>query len=225
MPNTLHYPHWARAVATVSLLFLALQQTCPVAAAADQQQKLELSTNLNVTRNLNVEGSAIADAHKTAKKALTVDDAAAVAAPPKPVEGEKEVVISERPGPPVPATANKEINEHKDVDHIRQPAASKELGIEPVDEVHIQQSKFNLLNDNMDFPETYTAVFYIMVGITSSAILILVLRVYRLRLSRAERKYGVQGDRANQELTPLPMAIEDVNSDEEDHTLFELVQI
>lgn len=45
-----------------------------------------------------------------------------------------------------------------------------------------------------------------------------------LRLSRAERKYGVQGDRANQELTPLPMAIEDVNSDEddEDHTLFEV---
>lgn len=50
------------------------------------------------------------------------------------------------------------------------------------------------------------------------------LSLSSLRLSRAERKYGVQGDRANQELTPLPMAIEDVNSDEddEDHTLFEV---
>ncbi|KAH8407575.1 hypothetical protein KR222_007445 [Zaprionus bogoriensis] len=75
-----------------------------------------------------------------------------------------------------------------------------------------------------DFPETYVAVFYVLVGITSMAILLLIVRVYRLRLSRAERKYGVQGDRANQELTPLPMAIEDVNSDEddEDHTLFEV---
>ncbi|EDW08136.1 uncharacterized protein LOC6578286 [Drosophila mojavensis] len=86
----------------------------------------------------------------------------------------------------------------------------------PEEDVHIERS-------NNDFPDTYVAVFYILVGITSSALLLLIVRIYRLRLSRAERKYGVQGDRANQELTPLPMAIEDVNSDEEeDQTLFEV---
>ncbi|KAH8297285.1 hypothetical protein KR044_010071 [Drosophila immigrans] len=91
----------------------------------------------------------------------------------------------------------------------------------PVDTVHIEHS--NPKNDDMDFADSFTPVYYVLVAITSSAILLLVARVYRLRLSRAERKYGVQGDRANQELTPLPMAIEDVNSDEdEDHTLFEV---
>ncbi|KAH8372662.1 hypothetical protein KR009_002379 [Drosophila setifemur] len=87
----------------------------------------------------------------------------------------------------------------------------------PVEDVHVEHSR---MPDDIDFPGQ--VVVFILVGITSSAILVLVLRVYRLRLSRAERKYGVQGDRANQELTPLPMAIEDVNSDEEDHTLFEV---
>ncbi|XP_017838382.1 kinesin-related protein 7 [Drosophila busckii] len=92
----------------------------------------------------------------------------------------------------------------------------------PVEDVQIEHSK---LNNNAGLPETYTSLFYMFVGISSIALLYLVLRLYRLRLSRAERKYGVQGDRANQELTPLPMAIEDVNSDdEEDHTLFEVRQ-
>ncbi|XP_020806789.1 uncharacterized protein LOC110182945 isoform X1 [Drosophila serrata] len=87
----------------------------------------------------------------------------------------------------------------------------------PVDDVLVEHSHMNSDDDSPG-----QAVVYIVVGITSTAILLLVMRVYRLRLSRAERKYGVQGDRANQELTPLPMAIEDVNSDEEDHTLFEV---
>ncbi|XP_016990535.1 uncharacterized protein LOC108052607 isoform X2 [Drosophila rhopaloa] len=90
----------------------------------------------------------------------------------------------------------------------------------PIDDVHVEQTH---MSSDIDFPGQ--AVVYILVGITSTAILLLVMRVYRLRLSRAERKYGVQGDRANQELTPLPMAIEDVNSDDEDHTVFELVQV
>ncbi|KAH8372218.1 hypothetical protein KR093_010600 [Drosophila rubida] len=91
----------------------------------------------------------------------------------------------------------------------------------PVDNVHIERSPTK--SGDMEFSDSFTAVYYVLVAITSSAILLLIARVYRLRLSRAERKYGVQGDRANQELTPLPMAIEDVNSDEdEDHTLFEV---
>ncbi|XP_064547876.1 uncharacterized protein LOC135434973 [Drosophila montana] len=118
---------------------------------------------------------------------------------------EKVVVISEKPQ----QAAAPVIRQHE-----------HPTGVLPEEDVHIEHSN---MNDNTDFPDTYAAVFYILVGITSSAILVLVVRVYRLRLSRAERKYGVQGDRANQELTPLPMAIEDVNSDEEeDHTLFEV---
>ncbi|KAH8254399.1 hypothetical protein KR032_009870 [Drosophila birchii] len=97
------------------------------------------------------------------------------------------------------------------------PASGSADGKTPVDEVRIEHSH---MDSDDDAPGQ--AVVYIVVGITSTAILLLVMRVYRLRLSRAERKYGVQGDRANQELTPLPMAIEDVNSDEEDHTLFEV---
>ncbi|EDV59618.1 uncharacterized protein Dere_GG10702, isoform A [Drosophila erecta] len=113
-----------------------------------------------------------------------------------------------RAAPPVPPGTGKT------------PESAQSIGSLQVDDVHVERSP---MSPDVDFPGQ--AVVYILVGITSTAILLLIMRVYRLRLSRAERKYGVQGDRANQELTPLPMAIEDVNSDEEDHTLFELVQV
>lgn len=119
----------------------------------------------------------------------------------------KPVEISEKPQNPQPVAETK-------------PHPTAEDVILPVDNVHIEHSN---PKSDMDFPDSFTPVYYILLAITSSAILLLIARVYRLRLSRAERKYGVQGDRANQELTPLPMAIEDVNSDEdEDHTLFEV---
>ncbi|XP_068146014.1 uncharacterized protein [Drosophila tropicalis] len=129
----------------------------------------------------------------------------------------KEIVITEKP--------NEKKKEEKVVPELHStvppktatlPAVSKM----PPDEHHLGQSAFN---EEMDIPGQ--AFFYVLVGITTTAIVLLVVRVYGLRLSRAERKYGVQGDRANEELTPLPMAIEDVNSDEEDHTVFELNQV
>ncbi|KAM8713020.1 hypothetical protein ACLKA7_013351 [Drosophila subpalustris] len=127
--------------------------------------------------------------------------------PPKATATEKPVEINENQEKSKPA-----------IDQNPQPRAKDVMPVE--DNVHIEHSKPN--SDN-DFSDSFTPVYYILVAISSSAILLLVARVYRLRLSRAERKYGVQGDRANQELTPLPMAIEDVNSDEdEDHTLFEV---
>ena len=49
--------------------------------------------------------------------------------------------------------------------------------------------------------------------------------ICRLRGSLAERRYGVHGDRGAQELTPLPMAIEDEDSDTEDHTVFDINSI
>lgn len=42
----------------------------------------------------------------------------------------------------------------------------------PEEEVHIERS-------SNDFPDTYAAVFYILVGITSSALLLLIVRIYR----------------------------------------------
>lgn len=46
----------------------------------------------------------------------------------------------------------------------------------------------------------------------------------RLRAHRAERKYGVQGDKAAQELTHLPSAMvdEDESELEDDETLFDI---
>lgn len=51
----------------------------------------------------------------------------------------------------------------------------------------------------------------------------IVFRSYRLRTSRAERRYGVLGDRSAQELTPLPMATEEdeEESGEDEQTLFD----
>lgn len=45
----------------------------------------------------------------------------------------------------------------------------------------------------------------------------------RLRSHRAERRYGVQGDKSAQELTHLPTAMEEDESElEEDETLFDI---
>lgn len=45
----------------------------------------------------------------------------------------------------------------------------------------------------------------------------------RLRSHRAERRYGVQGDKSAQELTHLPTAIEEDESElEDDETLFDI---
>lgn len=43
----------------------------------------------------------------------------------------------------------------------------------------------------------------------------------RLRRSRVENRYGTQAESA-QELRPLPLAIEDEDSDNDDQTLFDI---
>ncbi|XP_039486980.1 uncharacterized protein LOC120448840 isoform X1 [Drosophila santomea] len=130
----------------------------------------------------------------------------------KPQAGNFMVVVDKgEPAPVAPSVPAASAADAKAPDVAQSPGSLS------ADDVHVERSP---MSPDEDFPGQ--AVVYILVGITSTAILLLIMRVYRLRLSRAERKYGVQGDRANQELTPLPMAIEDVNSDEEDHTLFEV---
>lgn len=134
-----------------------------------------------------------------------------------PPAGPKDSMVVVDDGGPAPVAAGAPVAIQVSPGDAKAPEMVQPPGGLPVDDVHVERSP---MSPDVDFPGQ--AVVYILVGITSTAILLLIMRVYRLRLSRAERKYGVQGDRANQELTPLPMAIEDVNSDEEDHTLFEV---
>uniref|UniRef100_A0A0A1XAK4 Uncharacterized protein C14orf37 homolog n=1 Tax=Zeugodacus cucurbitae TaxID=28588 RepID=A0A0A1XAK4_ZEUCU len=91
-----------------------------------------------------------------------------------------------------------------------------------VEETKFKTKDVNLDYDDDDLPASYLTGFYIFLGLSLCAMLFIVAKVYRLRLSRAERRYGVQGDRSTQELVPLPVSIEDDNSEDEDHTLFEV---
>ncbi|XP_014097883.2 uncharacterized protein [Bactrocera oleae] len=91
-----------------------------------------------------------------------------------------------------------------------------------VEETKFKTKDINIDYEDDDLPGSYITGFYIFIGLSMCAMLFIVVRVYRLRLSRAERRYGVQGDRSTQELVPLPVSIEDDNSEDEDHTLFEV---
>ncbi|XP_067630153.1 uncharacterized protein [Eurosta solidaginis] len=88
------------------------------------------------------------------------------------------------------------------------------------------ESQFNLKANyeygDDELPHSFVTSFYVFLGLSVGAMLFILVKVYRLRLSRAERKYGVHGDRTTQELVPLPVSIEDCNSEDEDQTLFEV---
>jgi len=83
----------------------------------------------------------------------------------------------------------------------------------------------NNYNDDFDDPEELKIGTYFLIILTGAATLFMLFKLYRMRLTRAERKYGVQGNRSAQELTPLPMSNDNGCSDEEDHTLFDRHQI
>ncbi|XP_018795755.1 PREDICTED: uncharacterized protein LOC108973153 [Bactrocera latifrons] len=100
--------------------------------------------------------------------------------------------------------------------------APKERFSHVVEETKYKTKDANLDYEDDDLPGSYITGFYIFIGLSMCAMLFIVVRVYRLRLSRAERRYGVQGDRSTHELVPLPVSIEDNNSEDEDHTLFEV---
>nr|XP_016930161.1 protein bassoon isoform X2 [Drosophila suzukii] len=203
---------WLYLVAAALLLLLFHQQTCD-AAVTQAPPKGEAIAEQSAPvaevepKKQSVKKDQPEDPLAGPKDSMVVVDKGAPAppAPAAPAAPAAPTAPAAPPGPQADAKA---------------PESVHATGTFPEDDVHVELSH---RTPDMDFPGQ--AVVYILVGITSTAILLLVMRVYRLRLSRAERKYGVQGDRANQELTPLPMAIEDVNSDEEDHTLFELVQV
>ncbi|KMY92114.1 uncharacterized protein LOC6733443 isoform X1 [Drosophila simulans] len=184
-------------VAAALLLLLFHQQSCDAATQAPQKTVVI------------AEQSAPA-AEVEAKKPVVKKSQAE-----NPPAGPKDSMVVVDDGGPAPVAPGAPVARRPG--DVKAPEVLQPPGRLPVDDVHVERSP---MSPDVDFPGQ--AVVYILVGITSTAILLLIMRVYRLRLSRAERKYGVQGDRANQELTPLPMAIEDVNSDEEDHTLFEV---
>lgn len=76
-------------------------------------------------------------------------------------------------------------------------------------------------NEKMEIPESFKMGFYFFIGLSITGIFFILIKIHRMRFSRAERKYGVHGDKTTQELTPLPMSIED-DSDNEDHTVFDI---
>ncbi|XP_034478495.1 membrane protein FAM174A [Drosophila innubila] len=194
MEQTPRGMHFLAAVLVLVILLLHQKQIDAAAATTND-------TEPNTAKGNSVKPPSL-PAAETVTSPPPQSKAAAAGTAEKPVE------INENPEKPKPAT---EKNAHPTTKNVILPVE---------DNVHIEHSN---PKTEMDFADSFTPVYYILVALSSSAILLLVARVYRLRLSRAERKYGVQGDRANQELTPLPMAIEDVNSDEdEDHTLFEV---
>ncbi|XP_037714756.1 translation initiation factor IF-2 isoform X2 [Drosophila subpulchrella] len=207
---------WLYLVAVALLLALFHQQTCdaavtqapPKGKAIEEQSApvAEVEPKKQSVKKSNPE-----DPSAGPKDSMVVVDKGAPA-PPAPAAPGAPAAPAAAAAPSAPAAPSGPQAEAKAPEPVHGTGSLSE------DDVHVEHR-----TPDMDFPGQ--AVVYILVGITSTAILLLVMRVYRLRLSRAERKYGVQGDRANQELTPLPMAIEDVNSDEEDHTLFELVQV
>ncbi|XP_017491116.1 PREDICTED: uncharacterized protein LOC108379283 [Rhagoletis zephyria] len=109
------------------------------------------------------------------------------------------------------------------------PYQSEQRTIKPLEHWvnTVEESQHNLKEvhldyDDEDLPDSYITGFYIFLGLSIGAMLFIFIKVYRLRLSRAERKYGVQGDRSTQELVPLPVSIEDGVSEDEDQTLFEV---
>ncbi|TMW54539.1 hypothetical protein DOY81_000333 [Sarcophaga bullata] len=86
---------------------------------------------------------------------------------------------------------------------------------------HHEEEKY-LTNGEGDISDSLKTGFYFFLILSSGAVFFIMFKIYRLRLSRAERRYGVQGDRTTQELTPLPTSIEDGHSDDEDQTVFEV---
>ncbi|XP_055859047.1 uncharacterized protein LOC129921305 [Episyrphus balteatus] len=99
------------------------------------------------------------------------------------------------------------INNVKEKPHSNEPSETKIF--------------FQPYPNEVDIPESFKMGFYFFIGLSITGIVFILLKINRMRLSRAERKYGVHGDRTTQELTPLPMAIED-DSDNEDHTVFDI---
>lgn len=80
--------------------------------------------------------------------------------PPSPQDSATTMVsITPKPASPAVADADKQ---------MQLPGSKSTVG-----------TSNNAQSGDVDFPETYTAVFYVLVGITSSAILLLIVRIYR----------------------------------------------
>ncbi|XP_055380167.1 uncharacterized protein LOC129611201 [Condylostylus longicornis] len=81
----------------------------------------------------------------------------------------------------------------------------------------------NIYTSQDEMPDSFKTGFYILMSVGLVGLSFIIYKAFKLRMTRAERKYGVQGDRNAQELTPLPTSI-DEDSDTEDQTIFELIR-
>ncbi|KAI8127265.1 hypothetical protein FF38_11545 [Lucilia cuprina] len=167
-------------------------------------------------------GNVKAETSETPKNVTVNKTPAKAAAEQKSVKKELKVNITDEaieqlttPKEPDDHTEKLVIIDEKSVIETSGKALEQQPPPQPVDE------EFTL-NDSDDISDSLKTGFYFFLILSSGAIVFIVFKIYRLRLSRAERKYGVQGDRSTQELTPLPISIEDGHSDDEDQTLFEV---
>ncbi|GAB0097518.1 hypothetical protein DMENIID0001_131610 [Sergentomyia squamirostris] len=75
--------------------------------------------------------------------------------------------------------------------------------------------------DTANEGESLQTAFLAFAALGILLLFFIVFRSFRLRTSRAERRYGVQGDRNTQELTPLPMAAEEDEDSGDEQILFD----
>lgn len=156
------------------------------------------------------------------------DEAVSTLPPEKIVIGEKSVTETKGKDEEVVNTESDqkkiEIAHQKGTENtniLKSITATKSSPVPPAHNIQHEEEE-SIFNENEDISDSITNGFYFFLALSSGAVIFILFKIYRLRLTRAERKYGVQGDRANQELTPLPISIEDGHSDDEDQTLFEV---
>ncbi|XP_037949199.1 uncharacterized protein LOC119689059 [Teleopsis dalmanni] len=158
------------------------------------------------------------------KKDLNLNATRHVADPAAAPQDTKVVIISEKTPAELQAVKQKVADENNDKNANNVPALPSSVADNNV-KVEERNFKQTIFQVDSDMPDSFKAGFYVFLALSCGAVMFIVFKVYRMRLSRAERKYGVQGDRSTQELTPLPIEIEDGNSDDEDQTLFDRQQI
>ncbi|XP_065367418.1 uncharacterized protein LOC135960124 [Calliphora vicina] len=173
-----------------------------IPAVVTEQKSVKKELKVNITDEAIEQITPPSEKDDHTEKLVIIDEKSIIETSGKALEQETGQKASEKIGVVETATTK---SEPKEQQHYKQP----------VDEEFV-------LSDADDISESLKTGFYFFLILSLGAIVFIIFKIYRLRLSRAERKYGVQGDRSTQELTPLPISIEDGHSDDEDQTLFEV---
>ncbi|KAM7343490.1 uncharacterized protein ACRADG_010490 [Cochliomyia hominivorax] len=180
-------------------------------AAATNETLTKAGAQETSNNNKTLENKTQKSVKKDLKVNLTDETVVEITPPAKDDHTEKLVIIDEKS---LIETTGKAIEQQQPVQEAKEGA--------PQSYQNPHENEEFVLNDADDMADSLKTGFYFFLILSSAAIVFILFKIYRLRLSRAERKYGVQGDRSTQELTPLPISIEDGHSDDEDETLFEV---